>query len=324
MAHRPPFVLTPEILRTCLEISRLIGKYEGLLSPAPQPHLRRQNRIKTIQGSLAIEGNTLSIAQITAVFENKRVIGDRREILEVRNAIDVYERAAGFNWTAQRDLLVAHGILMKELINDAGQWRSTNVGILKGSKVSHVAPKANRVPELMANLFTFLKSDQEIHDFVKACVFHYELEFIHPFTDGNGRIGRLWQHVILLNNHRLFEFIPIESIIRRHQIEYYRALEISDKKGSSTAFIEFSLRTILIAFEEFFEELRPEPLTSRRRLEMAREHFGSAKFARKDYILFFKTMSTATASRDLSEGVERKFLKKTGTKSLAKYEFKVK
>jgi len=321
MKQKPLFTLTPSMLSLCLEISKLLGKYEGLLSPKPQPQLRRISRIKTIQGSLSIEGNTLTLDQMTAIFDNKRVVGNKREIEEVKNAIRAYDDAPKFDPLSIKDLLKAHGILMKGIVPDAGKFRNSQVGILKGTKVSHVAPKANLVPELMDKLFLFLKTDKETHDFIKACVFHYELEFIHPFADGNGRIGRLWQHVILLNHHPLFEYVPVESAIKKHQKEYYKALEASDKAGSSEAFVEFSLKVMIEALNDYFDNLRPEPQTVDSRLELAKEHFGRKEFKRKDYLQYFKTLSTATASRDLDFGVTGKILKRMGTKAQTRYTF---
>ncbi|MCX6117983.1 MAG: Fic family protein, partial [Proteobacteria bacterium] len=188
---KPPFKITSKILALCTDITRLIGQFEGLNSPRPQPKLRRQNLIKTIHGSLAIEGNTLSLDHVTSIIEGRRVIGDPNEILEVRNAIKAYEHAPDWNSLNENDLLRAHQLMMKGLIPEAGKYRSSNVGIIKGSKVGHIAPKPNLVPKLMKNLFDFLRQDQETPILVKACIFHCELEFIHPFTDGNGRIGRL-------------------------------------------------------------------------------------------------------------------------------------
>ena len=309
------------MLSLSLEISKLLGKYEGLLSPTPKPQLRRENRIKTIQGSLSIEGNTLTLDQMTAIFENKRVVGSEREILEVKNAIEAYDQAKSFDPNKVKSLLSAHHTLMKGIIPNAGKFRGKQVGILKGTKVSHMAPKPEFVPQLMDDLFTFLKTDKESHAFIKACVFHYELEFIHPFLDGNGRIGRLWQHVILLNHHPLFEYVPVESVIRRRQKEYYKALETSDKAGSSNTFIEFSLEAMIEAINEYFDELRPEPQTTESRLELAKSHFRNREFKRKDYLQFFKTLSTATASRDLEAGVKQKILKRIGTKAQAHYLF---
>ena len=321
MSSDPIFTLTPEMLLQCAKITQLLGRYEGLLSPKPQPLLRRQNRVRTIRDSLAIEGNTLSIDQVTAIFDGKRVLGPKKEILEVTNAIRVYDEAPSLNPLSSKDLRKAHGILMRGLIEDAGKWRGTDVGILKGTRVSHLAPRANRVSELMENLFGFLKTKTEIHALIKSSIFHYELEFIHPFSDGNGRMGRLWQHVILLHYHPLFEYIPIESIIKAHQKTYYDVLEKSDKKGDCSFFIDFSLKVILEALAEFLEQLRLEPLTLDTRLEKASAHFGKQKFSRKDYLAFFKSLSTATASRDLQQGVEKKLIRKFGEKALSKYVF---
>lgn len=321
MSSDPIFSITPEMLLQCTEITQLLGRYEGLLSPKPQPLLRRQNRIRTIRDSLAIEGNTLSLDQVSAIFDGKRVVGPQREILEVTNAIKVYDEAPSLDPLSSKDLRKAHGILMKGLTSDAGKWRGTDVGILKGSRVSHLAPRANRVPELTGNLFEFIKVRKDHHPLIKSSIFHYELEFIHPFSDGNGRIGRLWQHVILLGFHPLFENIPVESTIKEHQKKYYEALEKSDKKGDCSPFISFSLEVILEGLRQFLEALRPEPVTVETRLEKARAYFEKRRFSRKEYINFFKSLSTATASRDLQYGVQNKQLRKFGDKALAEYVF---
>jgi Fic family protein len=301
---------------------RLVGRYEGLLSPRPQPKLRRHNRIRTIRGSLAIEGNTLTESQITAVIEKKRVIGPKREIREVQNAVDVYDTAASLNPTRQADLLRAHGRLMKGLVEDAGKFRSSAVGILRGTRVAHVAPPANRVPRLVADVLAFLKKDLDTHPLVKSAVVHYELEFIHPFSDGNGRMGRLWQHVVLLHYHPVFDYLPIESVIHAKQAEYYRVLAACDQAGNSTRFIEFSLRTIQQALQDFLGELRPEPATSSSRLEAARTHFGKTPFTRKDYLSLHKNISTATASRDLKQATQQRSLTTQGSHSQTTYRFR--
>lgn len=318
---RPPFTLTPKILNLVSDINLMIGRYEGLHAPIPQPKLRRQNRIKTIQGSLAIEGNTLDLDQVSAVFENKRVIGPKKDILEVQNAIHLYSALDEFNPVSLKDLLKAHAILIKDLAADAGKLRSGAVGILKGSKVSHIAPPAKQIPRLMSELLDFLKSEKELSPLIKACVFHYEFEFIHPFSDGNGRMGRFWQSLILMKHHSAFEYIPVESLVKERQAAYYRVLEQCDKKGDSTLFIEFSLETIKDALRDFLEHLKPEPETPDSRLALAQGKFQDKDFTRKEYIQFFKTISTATASRDLALGTSRKMLKKTGTKAVAKYRF---
>ena len=318
---KPPFSITPEILRLVGEIERLIGRIEGFEQPKPQPHLRKANRVRTIQGSLAIEGNTLDIDQVTALLEGKLVIGRKEEIREALNAIATYDMMAKFDPFSPESLLKAHQTMMDQLIPDSGKWRTRNVGILKGSNVSHIAPKADRVPHLMDDLFHFLRAD-DIHPLIQSCVFHYELEFIHPFQDGNGRIGRFWQTLLLYHYHTAFEFIPIESLIRDHQQEYYAALEASDRSGDSTAFVHFSLGIILQSLEDFFSSFSPKPLSATERISRAKEHFVHREFSRKHYLELYKTISTATASRDLKQATEAGMLSKSGEKSLTLYRFR--
>ncbi len=318
---RPPFALTSKILNLASEISLLLGEYQGLHAPIPQPKLRRQNRVRTIKDSLSIEGNTLNLDQVTALLEGKRVVGPLKDIVEVQNALRLYEMFDDFDSARSKDLLMAHQILMKGLVNDAGKYRSGSVGILKGQKVSHVAPPAKNVPGLMEDLFKFLKSKDDLSPLIRACVFHYELEFIHPFSDGNGRIGRFWQSLILSRHHRAFEYIPAESLIKERQESYYSVLEKCDKKGDSTEFIEFSLEIIRDALKDFLDQLRPVPATQESRLDRARVEFGEREFSRKDYLRLFKTISTATASRDLAAGVSSGILTKAGAQATTRYRF---
>ncbi len=318
---KPPFSITSQVLNDIGKIERLIGRIESLNQPKPQPYLRKSNRVRTVQGSLAIEGNTLSLEQVTAIIEGKRIIGEKKDIQAVINAIKVYEMLAEFNPFAVKDLLKAHKMMMNALIKTAGKWRSTNVGVMKGTAVAHVAPKADRVNHLMKELFAFSKN-KETHLLIRGCVFHYELAFVHPFEDGNGRMGRFWHSLLLYKYHPVFEFIPVESLIRDHQKDYYLVLGKSDKSGNSTPFIEFSLSMIYQALADFLEELKPTPLTAERRLQIAEKHFGISAFSRKDYLKLFKTLSTATASRDLKFGVEQKRLRKEGDKAQTTYRFR--
>jgi Fic family protein len=316
----PSYTITPGILSSVARIERLLGRIEGFEQPKPQPQLRKSNRVRTIQGSLAIEGNSLDLDQVTALVEGKRVVGRKEEIQEVVNAIKVYDGLAEFDPFSPKSLLKSHRLMMDGLIPDAGKWRTRNVGILKGSKVSHIAPKADRVPHLMDDLFRFLKT-KELNPLIRSCVFPYELEFIHPFQDGNGRIGRFWHTLLLYHYHPAFEFIPIESLIRDHQQEYYSALESSDRAGDSTAFVEFSLGTVMDSLEDFISSFAPKPLTANERLLRAKKHFTTREFSRKHYRELFKTISTATASRDLKQAVDSNFLTKTGEKALTLYLF---
>ena len=188
--------------------------------------------------------------------------------------------------------------------------------------MAHAAPQAKQVPHLMEQLFLFIKKEKEIHPLILSAIFHYEVEFIHPFSDGNGRMGRFWQTVLLAQYHRVFQFIPVETVVRERQQEYYQALGQSDKDGHSTEFIEFSLSTILEAFESLNNTIRAEPLTAENRLEIAREAFAKRFFTRKDYLVLFKTISAATASRDLSLATVQNQVEKTGDKSVTRYRFR--
>jgi Fic family protein len=319
---KPPFTLNSKMLQLCTAIARTLGRLEGLHVAKPEPKLRKSNRVRTIQASLAIEGNTLALDQITAILDGKRVIGSQREILEVQNAIMAYDQISKFSPHSAKSLKEAHALIMKGLIEDAGKWRTSNVGIFQGDKVAHAAPQAKRVPELMEQLFAFVKAEKETHPLILSAVFHYELEFIHPFSDGNGRIGRLWQTTLLSKFHPLFEFTPIESAIRKRQQAYYKALGLADKAGDASPFIEFSLETIFAALEELGGDIRPLPMSAQDRLEIARERFLNVSFSRKDYLAIFKAMSTATASRDLAHGVKTRILEKAGEKAKASYRFK--
>lgn len=245
--YQPPHSLTPTMLRLASTIGEAVGRL-SVLEDEKNLRLRRANRIRTIQGSLAIEGNTLSEEQITAILEGKRVIAPPREILEVRNAIKAYEQFETWKATSETDLLKAHSILMSGLVDDAGGYRKGNVGVMNGDQVVHMAPPANRVKNLMGDLFGWL-ANTEAHPLIASSVFHYEFEFIHPFSDGNGRMGRLWQTLILNQWNPLFANLPVESMVHEHQSDYYQAINLSTKKTDSAPFIEFMLQMILNTLE---------------------------------------------------------------------------
>jgi Fic family protein len=318
---RPPFTITQNILALCTHIAQLLGEHAGINRPIPQPQLRRRNRIKSILSSLAIEGNSLSEDQVSDLINNKRVIGPQKDIIEVQNAILVYDALRTFKPTNEKHLLKAHKMLMNNLVSDAGQFRSGNVGVFKKRLLVHMAPKAELVPALIDNLLTFIGDDKETHPFIKSCVFHYEFEFIHPFSDGNGRMGRLWQSVILKEFNDIFEYIPIESVVRKKQKLYYDVLAQADKIGESTPFIQFMLQAVYDATKAFMKELKPKKLTIEERISSAKVYFKNSDFSRKEYIEFHKILSSATASRDLLFGVEHKIIKKAGQKALTTYSF---
>lgn len=244
--YTPPYSLTAAIVSLVAQIGEAVGRLSAHEAATSSLRLRRINRIRTIQGSLAIEGNTLSEAQITAILEGKRVIAPPREIQEARNAIKAYDLFIQWKPSAEKDLLVAHGILMKGLLDAPGHYRSGGVGVMADSEVIHMAPPAKRVPLLMRDLLHWLKTTNE-HPLIASSIFHYEFEFIHPFEDGNGRMGRLWQTLILSQWNPLLAHIPVETLIHEHQQKYYAALNRSTQQGDSAIFIEFMLQMILDA-----------------------------------------------------------------------------
>lgn len=248
-AYQPPFQITPRILSQVAAISELIGRLSVVSSGALSPQLRRENRIRTIHASLAIENNTLSLDQVTAVFEGKRVLGMPREIQEVRNAILAYEQMEQWSPHSAADLLAAHKLLMSALVDQAGRYRQGGVGIYRGEVLVHMAPPANQVPRLIDDLTRWLAAT-DIHPLIASCVFHYEFEFIHPFEDGNGRMGRLWQTLILSQWQPLLAHLPVETLIHGRQPDYYQALSESDKQSDATVFVDFMLQAILDAITE--------------------------------------------------------------------------
>lgn len=320
--YQPPYTITSKILTLVSEIQSLLGESKHLIVKKPSVKLRKENKIKTIHHSLAIEGNSLTEEQISSLIEGKKVIGPKNQILEVKNAIQLYEQMTDLDPLKENDFLKAHKILMSGLIEKPGRYRQQAVGIFKNDQVSRMAPPAKQVSGLMSPLFLYLKKDQETLALIKACIFHYELEFIHPFEDGNGRMSRLWQQLLLMKVSPLFEYLPIESLIHKNQKKYYQALEKSDVKGESTDFIEFSLEMIVNTLKEFSGEILSAKPSANDRIEMAVEHFSQRSFARKDYMLLHKEISTATASRDLAQAVSNGVLEVQGEKSRAKYRFK--
>lgn len=313
---RPPYEITTAILKSIAAISQKIGEVNAKLLVRQNPELRKQNRIKTIHSSLSIEGNTLSEKQITAIIENKRVAGPEKDIKEVLNALSVYKELKGFHCHLEKDFQKAHKLLMNGLIEKPGRYRTQGVGIIKGSKVAHVAPSHENVRFLMHDLFDYLKDKTEL-TLIKSCVFHYEMEFIHPFMDGNGRMGRLWQTAILMSEYPLFEFLPFETLLSKNQNQYYHSLSNSDKEGKSTKFIEFMLDIIDQSLGELLEDTAKKP-NETERLEIFLERFTKA-FTRKDYMKHYPELSTATASRDLKNGVHKGLIEKSGDKRTSHY-----
>jgi len=243
-SYVPPYTITSKMLALTAQISEEMTRIEINSNAIITPKLRKVSRIKTLAGTLEIEGNFLGEEKVTAILEGKRVLGTVQELAEVEGAIAAYRKLESYRFDVMDDLLGAHGLMMGGILKRAGKWRNVNVGVGSREGVSHVAPPHDRVPQLMGELFDWLGTSDE-HLLIKSCVFHYEFEFIHPFSDGNGRIGRLWQSVILHHWRPLFAAIPTESIVRDHQEAYYQAIEAAGSVGESTPFVEFMLEVIL-------------------------------------------------------------------------------
>lgn len=244
--YRPPFTVSSKAINLIAKISSQIERYAIKMEQGDTLRLRKVNRIKTIHSSLAIEGNKLSEGEVQAILEGKKVVAPLKEIQEVRNAIKTYELYPKLNPFSIQDLLLAHGTMMAGLMDEAGMFRSGGVGVFDGDKAIHIAPPADRVKELMKDLFTWLESTDD-HLLIRSCVFHYEFEFIHPFADGNGRIGRLWQSLILGQLNPIFEHLPVENMVYANQEAYYDAINKSSDLGDSSPFIDFMLEEILNA-----------------------------------------------------------------------------
>lgn len=247
--YQPPFSISTKIIHQIAEISALIERNAIRMEQNDKLLLRKINRIKTIQGSLAIEGNTLSENLITDILDGKTVIAPLREIQEVKNAIKVYDIFHTLNPYDVNDLLKAHKIMMESLIDRAGQFRISGVGVFAGEQAIHVAPPADKVPYLINDLFEWLQNAND-HLLIKSCVFHYEFEFIHPFIDGNGRLGRLWQSLILSQLHPIFEHLPVENMVFKNQQQYYDAINTSSQATDCGVFIEFMLEEILATLQQ--------------------------------------------------------------------------
>ncbi len=248
-SYKPPFHMTDKMTSQIAMISEQVGRIAVLQEGAINPHLRRENRIRTIHSSLAIEHNSLSLEQVTAILDGKRVLGNPNEIKEVQNAYEAYELALRLNPASIDDLLMAHKLMMNGLVPESGRFRSGGVGVFDGDVLVHMAPPAQFVPEHIQNLFAWY-AQSELHPLIKSAIFHYEFEFIHPFADGNGRMGRMWHSLLLGKWKELFFWLPIEELIQSRQQEYYDALGTADKQVDSAGFVEFMLEIILDSLTE--------------------------------------------------------------------------
>ena len=319
------FKITNEILSLVYEIGELVGKISAEKEFEKNLILRRENRIKTIYSSLAIEQNTLTLEQVTDVINGKRVLAPPKDIKEVQNAYEIYERLDELNENSVKDLLLAHKIMTNELIKESGRCRSKNTGVYQGDKLIHMGTLPEYIPELINNLFLWLKNSKE-HPLIKAAVFHYEFEFIHPFQDGNGRIGRLWHSLILSKWKKIFAWLPVESLVQKYQKEYYIAINNSNRDGESTEFILFMLRIINETLIELVENKKTtdkmtDKMTdkNRERIKLVIKYLSQNNSINNKDTQNLLNISEATAKRFLNKLVKENILEAVGEYKARKY-----
>ena len=313
----PPFKITNEILNFVYEIGELVGKISAEKEFEKNLTLRRENRIKTIYSSLAIEQNTLTLEQVTDVINGKRVLAPPKDIKEVQNAYEIYERLEELNENSVKDLLLAHKIMTSELIKESGRFRSKNAGVYQGDKLIHMGTLPEYIPELINNLFLWLKNSEE-HPLIKAAVFYYEFEFIHPFQDGNGRIGRLWHSLILSKWKKFFAWLPIESLVQKYQKEYYMAINNSNRDGKSTEFILFMLKIIKETLIELIE-IQKVTDKNKEKIKSLIEYLGKNNSINNKEAQNLLDISESAAKRFLNKLVKENILEAVGEYKARKY-----
>ena len=297
---QPPFEINERIMADVIEIAELVGRVSITDKISMNPTLRRTNRIQTIYSSLAIEQNTLDIEQVTAVLSGKRVIAPPKDIAEVQNAYEIYDNMDKLNPYSIDDLLKAHSVMERGLLNEAGEFRSRPVGVADSEgNILHFGTLPQYVPKLVQELLEWTEKS-EIHLLIKSCVFHYEFELIHPFADGNGRMGRLWHTLLLSKWNPIFAWLPIESIIHDNQSEYYNAINVSNNNGNSTVFIEFMLSVIKQALQESIND-KPKNISSKSDLRWNKinDYLETHEYILNSDVQKLLGVSSATATRIL-------------------------
>lgn len=320
---QPPFQITNKIIGDVAEISEQIGRLSAHNHLSANPNLRRTNRIRTIYGSLAIEQNTLSLEQVTAVLNGKHVLAPPKDIAEVKNAYEIYERLDELDPYSVDDLLMAHGIMTRGLVVESGMFRTRPVGVVnQDGQVVHLGTLPQYVPDLVVELLDWTKHS-DLHMLIKSCVFHYEFELIHPFADGNGRVGRLWHTLLLSKWNSTFAWLPVESIIHDRQQEYYNAINASNDAGESTAFIEFMLSAIkasLIEATKMSDDMSDEkPDKKTVRLQKIEQFLQTHEYIMNADVRELCGVSAATANRILAGFTETGVLKKYHINGYWKY-----
>ena len=320
---QPPFQITNKIIDDVSEISEQIGRLSAHNHLSANPNLRRTNRIRTIYGSLAIEQNTLSLEQVTAVLNGKHVLAPPKDIAEVKNAYEIYERLDELDPYSVDDLLTAHGIMTRGLVDESGMFRTRPVGVVnQDGQVVHLGTLPQYVPDSVTEILDWTKHS-DLHMLIKSCVFHYEFELIHPFADGNGRVGRLWHTLLLSKWNPTFAWLPVESIIHDRQQDYYNAINASNNAGESTAFIEFMLSAIkasLIDATKMSDDMSDEKTDKKTlRLKKIEQFLRTHEYIMNADVRELCGVSAATANRVLAGLTETGVLKKYHINGYWKY-----
>lgn len=302
---KPPFEITNEIVDSVAQIAELVGHLTVTNQLTSNPTLRRSNRIRTIHGSLAIEQNTLSLEQVTAVLNGKHILAPPKDIAEVKNAYEIYDRLEDLDPYSVDDLLTAHGIMMRGLVEESGMFRTRPVGVVDSEgHVLHFGTLPQYVPDLVMELLDWVRNSP-VHMLVRSCVFHYELELIHPFADGNGRVGRLWHTLLLSKWNSAFAWLPVESIIHDRQQEYYNAINASNNEGESTIFIKFMLSAIKMALTEAIQADAGEIDKDALRWKDIKEYLKTHDYIMNADVRELLGVSSATANRILGKLVDQ-------------------
>jgi Fic family protein len=316
-----PVEMTASIVGLMMEIAELTGRVEGMALAKPSPKLRHNNRVRTIQGSVGIEGNTCSVAQVEAIANGKPVAVSELEQIEVKNALEAYAALCSFDPYSTASLLSAHALMMSGgLMVNPGRFRNGVVEVYISENRTRMMPHHDKVAGLMEALFGYLRSRDE-NALLKSVRFHFEFVNIHPFFDGNGRMARLWQTRLLMEYHPVFEFLDVESMVFEHRPEYYTLIREAQDSQNSACFVEFMLRQIQHSLANLWNADWAVANTVEERLQLARGHFSSEIFTRKEYLLLFKAISPVTASRDLKRGVDLRILMREGERRTAVYRF---
>lgn len=309
MSYKPPYTISDKILNLVVEITMLLSKVD--IAFKNNVLLRKKNQIKTVVGTLAIEGNNLDIKQVTEILEGKKVIGNQKEIQEVKSAINTYENIENFDPYKIDDLFKAHSLMMNLLLENVGKFRDVKVAV-KGDEIVHVAPPPLQVPKLMEQLFEWLKNS-ELNPLITSCIFHYEFEFIHPFVDGNGRMGRFWQSLILSKYNPIFSSFPIESIIKQRQNEYYKTLSTCDMEANSTLFIEFMLECIYEAISSEINSDKSSEISSQSTDEAILEFLKLNPKATIKILAFKLNLTTRAIEKQLANLKKENRLQRVGS-----------